>query len=167
MSLINIEYGALASSETLNKNYTYLNEKITNSVDSLNTSISSLLSNIASINVKLNDLSDEINETAEDFLSKITNLKNKVQISVNSASILPNWNGCFAIDDLSNYVAEYNGFLLLNPEADMVENIEINDFIFSISSFVFIPIKAGDIVKSSANWQDIKFLPTSRVVIND
>lgn len=167
MSLINIEYGSLASSDILNKNYTYLDEKIINSVNTLNTSISSLLSNIATINVKLNDLSDEINDATEDFLSNIVNLKNKVQVSINLASLLPNWNGCFVINDLSHYIAQYNGFLLLNTQAGMVENVEINDFSFSISSFALLPIKSGDVVRSTANWQSVKFLPASQIVISE
>ena len=45
MALENIEYGSLASSETMNKNFMYLDDKIANTAESIMTSISSILSN--------------------------------------------------------------------------------------------------------------------------
>ena len=60
MALINIEYGSLASSETVNKNFTYLDEKIAESNESIMTSISSILSNIATINARINDISENM-----------------------------------------------------------------------------------------------------------
>lgn len=167
MSLINIEYGALASSETLNKNYTYLNEKITNSVDSLNTSISSLLSNIASINVKLNDISDELNDAIVNFSSEINGLRNKIQVAINTASLLPNWNGCFSINDLNNYIAEHNGFLILNSGNELEQNITINNTDITIKGYMILPIRLGDVIKTSAVFEGISFLPFSQVVINE
>ena len=38
MSLTNIEYGSLASSEVLNQNFTYLDNKISEVIESLNAS---------------------------------------------------------------------------------------------------------------------------------
>ena len=43
MALINIEYGSLASSDTMNKNFMYLDDKIAESSESIMTSISSIL----------------------------------------------------------------------------------------------------------------------------
>ena len=47
MSLINIEYGSLASSEVMNKNFLYLDDKIAESNNSIMTSISSILSRLS------------------------------------------------------------------------------------------------------------------------
>mgnify|MGYP003308186977 CR=1 FL=1 len=43
MSLINIEYGSLASSDTMNKNFMYLDNKIAESVGDIDTSIKLIL----------------------------------------------------------------------------------------------------------------------------
>ena len=63
MALVNIEYGSLASSEIMNKNFIYLDDKIAESSESIMTSISSILSNIATINTRLNDISENITDS--------------------------------------------------------------------------------------------------------
>ncbi|MBR1776324.1 tail fiber protein [bacterium] len=50
MALIRIDYGALASSEVMNNNFDYLEEKITDVAESIITNNSGVYSNIASIN---------------------------------------------------------------------------------------------------------------------
>ena len=86
MALINIEYGSLASSETMNQNFIYLDNKIAESSDSIMTSISSILSNIATINTRLNEITENmgdsinsLNAVLEDYKSKTKLLKQNLQ----------------------------------------------------------------------------------------
>ena len=65
MDLKIIEYGSLASSEIMNNNFSYLDEKIETNSEATNTSISSLLSNIATINTRLNDLVETFSDSIE------------------------------------------------------------------------------------------------------
>ena len=50
MALTRIEYGALASSETMNNNFDYLDNRISTVVGNMTTNNASIYSNIASIN---------------------------------------------------------------------------------------------------------------------
>ena len=50
MALTRIEYGALASSETMNNNFDYLDNRISTVVENITTDNASIYSNIASIN---------------------------------------------------------------------------------------------------------------------
>ena len=54
MALINIEYGSVARSEVLNKNFLYLDEKIADSNTSTATNISSIFSNTPFLQYAIN-----------------------------------------------------------------------------------------------------------------
>ena len=60
MSLTRIEYGSLASSETLNNNFNYLDNRISNQVQTSTSNMATVNSNIASINASVSALSDSI-----------------------------------------------------------------------------------------------------------
>ncbi len=60
MALITIDYGALASSEVMNNNFSYLNQRISDVSDTVVTNNSSMLSNIST----LSNLITEINNSA-------------------------------------------------------------------------------------------------------
>lgn len=68
MALTRIEYGALASSETVNNNFDYLNNQIGDLSDRLTSNIAGVLSNIASINSAISALQ-------EDFEARISALE--------------------------------------------------------------------------------------------
>ena len=70
MALTRIEYGALASSETMNNNFDYLNGEIADLSDSLTSQVAGIFSNIASIN-------SAISAMQEDFETRISALENK------------------------------------------------------------------------------------------
>ena len=109
MALINIEYGSLASSEIMNKNFIYLDDKIADTSESIMTSISSILSNIATINNRLNDLSTALADAIETSNSNIEEYKSKTKILVSKNSMVPNWQGYKSIDDLNSYQVSANG----------------------------------------------------------
>ena len=87
MDLKIIEYGSLASSEIMNNNFSYLDEKIEYSNSNLNTSISSLLSNIATINNRLNDLSTALADAIETSNSNIEEYTGCVNMNCSKVNI--------------------------------------------------------------------------------
>ena len=62
MSLTNLEYGSLASSETLNNNFNYLDNRITTLSNSTVSGMATVNSNIASINASLSSLNDSVDD---------------------------------------------------------------------------------------------------------
>lgn len=175
MSLINIEYGSIASSDTMNKNFSYLEDKILELSNSTNTMISTILSNIATINSKLGDISDDIKDDAMSFESKLEEYRNKSRLAINKLSMLPNWSKCFELTDAeqSNYKVPTNGFLLLNPTVDAKGTLTINDSTVTLktrsgnydnaSQLYFIPVCAGDIASCTMKLIEAYFLPAAEI----
>lgn len=169
MSLINIEYGSLASSETMNKNFEYLEKKISDNTDSIMTSISSILSNIATINSRLADISEVIVDNNSDLNAKIDEYKNKTKILVQESSMVPHWNGCTSITINNNYTATRNGFLLIIPNSDNSGYLKVNSTLIenTLKSFLAIPIKKGDVVVSTLDIHSAFFLPITEINIEN
>ncbi len=71
MALINIEYGSLASSKTLNDNFQYLDNRISSESDNHITDIASINSNIVSINNSISQFNEETNENVENINTKL------------------------------------------------------------------------------------------------
>ena len=72
MALITIDYGALASSEVMNNNFDYLNQRISDVSDSVVTNNSSMYSNIST----LSDLITEVNNAARPIGQPLVRLDN-------------------------------------------------------------------------------------------
>ena len=175
MALINIEYGSVARSEVLNKNFLYLDEKIADSNTSVATNISSILSNIATINARLNDLAETVSDYVDEFNSVLEEYKTKTKILVNSATMVPNWNACELVESITNYKVPANGYLLLTPKNNAtgmltVNNVGVN---FKLSSGAYdnsaqtvaIPVKKDDVVKSDVVFTYAFFLPVLEVSV--
>lgn len=178
MALINIEYGSLASSETMNKNFLYLEDKITESSSSIMTSISSILSNIATINTNLSDLAETVNDYVEEFNTTLTDYKDKTKLLVNSVSMVPNWAGCYTISLATEFNSPSNGYLLILPETTSTGIISINGILsFNIkeiratydnsSQLISIPVKKGDKISCSIQTITTYFLPASEINIEN
>lgn len=75
MALTEIEYGSLASSETMNNNFEYLDNKITSVSEDIVSATASINSNIASINTTLTNFSEGTNKNIEDINSSLSVLK--------------------------------------------------------------------------------------------
>ena len=75
MTLIEIEYGSLASSETMNKNFNYLDDKLTNITEDINTNIATINSNIASINTSQENNNQAINTKIDQINNTISELE--------------------------------------------------------------------------------------------
>lgn len=171
MALINIDYGSLASSDTMNKNFLYLENRISESVEDLNTSISSLLSNIATINTNVSNLSETLSNKVTQINSTIDDLKTRTEIIVNNSTMVPNWKKCTYLSSINNYVAPSNGYLLMIPFSDAVGDITVNNIVFSFklkahvddhsAQLVSMPVKKGDVITCTTSLISAHFMPTT------
>ena len=169
MSLTNIEYGSLASSEILNNNFTYLEKKIEEAFNSTMTSISSMLSNIATINTRLSEQAEMVENNASELSSKLDDCKTKTKIFMQKSCSLPCWNGVSSIDLTKSYLAESNGYLLLIPQAGSEGILKINSTSIDCnnSEFVFLPIKEGDVVLANIVLQKALFVPVTNIMFDN
>ena len=168
MALTNIEYGSLASSAILNSNFLYLDNKIAEVSNTINTSISSILSNIATINSRLADLSEEIQssieECNENFVKSLSKQGDDLKLLINGFSMLPNWGECVQITDLASYTAPSNGYLLIYPQTTATGNIVVNNNTLAFkakggSQMAVIPLKEGDVLTCGMAITSSYFLP--------
>ena len=67
MALTEIEYGSLASSEIMNNNFQYLDNRISSVSETVSTNQAGVNSNIASINSTLTSMSEEIDADIEEI----------------------------------------------------------------------------------------------------
>lgn len=177
MALINIEYGALASSEVMNKNFIYLDDKISENSESLMTSISSILSNIATINTRLNEISENTSDSITNLSSIIEEYKSKTKLLVKKASMLPDWNNCMSISVSSNFTAPMNGYVLLVPDTITSGNLKVNGktVVFKVKNstsdysaqLTVVPVSDGDVVSCTAVITNAYFLPFKDIVLED
>lgn len=179
MALINIEYGSLASSEIMNKNFLYLDDKIAESYDSIQTSISSILSNIATINSRLNEVAENMQDSIEASSTTIEDYKTKTKLLIEKSSMVPDWTNCYAISINSGakYEVKSNGYILLLPTTSTTGNLTVNQksVVFKTKTnnydnsgqLVAIPVCCGDIVSSTATFDKVYFVPTKDVSVEN
>ncbi len=179
MALIDIEYGSLASSETMNKNFMYLDDKIAETSETIMTSISSILSNIATINTRINEVSESIEDSEEMLTSRIEDYKTKVKLLINKASMVPDWANCSTITISSNtsYTVSSNGYILILPETVGAGNLKVNNKTVTLkarvtnydnsSQLVAIPVADGDVVSTTTSVVSVYFLPVCEVSLED
>lgn len=179
MALIDIEYGSLASSETMNKNFTYLDDKIAETSESIMTSISSILSNIATINSRLNDITESMDGSMDVLTSSLDDYKNKTKLLVKEASMVPNWTNCVSIGLTKNqsYTVISNGYILLATTTIAEGNISVNGRTVVIkiingqydngSHLLAFPVCKGDVVVPYLEIQNAYFLPVKDIIVED
>lgn len=170
MALINIEYGSLASSDTMNKNFTFLENKISEVSTSTNTVISSILSNIATINSKLAEFADAIQESSKTCQSGISEVRTRARVLFNKMTMVPNWGLCYELtqSEKQSFSATQNGYLLLYPGDDLTGEIKINDIALNKNdNQIVVPIKTGDIMTSSVSLAKAYFLPAAEIAANE
>ena len=178
MALENIEYGSLASSETMNKNFMYLDDKIANTAESIMTSISSILSNIATINNRLNDISENMTDSVSNLTSKLDEYKSKTKILVNKACLVPDWLNCteIVLSADKNHIISSNGYVLMLPKNSYENTLSVNNSIidfrikgsyYSYGNVMFIPVFEGDELSTKVDIEKLYFLPSKEVVLED
>lgn len=179
MSLINIEYGSLASSETMNQNFAYLEERISDSNETIMTSISSILSNIATINARLSELSQTLEDDIYNLDTKLEGYKNKTKLLVSKANMIPDWLQATGItlSSTSVYTSPSNGYLLILPLSNGGGYIIINNQNYVLKQFnnsydnaselMVIPVTAGDTVKLTVGIISAYFLPVRDISVEN
>lgn len=179
MSLINIEYGSLASSETMNQNFAYLDDRISESNETIMTSISSILSNIATINARLSELSQSLEDDVDNLDAKLEGYKTKTKLLVNKSSMLPDWSKVTGITLSSSevYLSPSNGYLLILPVSNSGGYIVINNTSYILkrvnsvyeysSELMVIPVTSGDAVQSTVGLISAYFLPVREISVEN
>ncbi len=180
MALINIEYGSLASSTTMNSNFSYLDEKINTSNTQIDASISSISSNIATINSRITELAEDIASSISTLQSTIADYKTKTKQLVLKSGMVPNWSACSSATFTSgtSFTATSNGYLLILPEVAASGNITVNSqstvtFKTRANSYdnaaelVILPLKNGDVVSTTASCQSAYFIPAAEISVEN
>ncbi len=107
MSLTHIEYGSLASSEVMNNNFEFLDDRITTVAGNLSSAVSGINSGIASIN---SNLSESINDIESDLDTLETDVS-EVRTDFYSRYYTPNYNNAIAVNYTSGDTVGFNGWL--------------------------------------------------------
>lgn len=167
MALTNIEYGSMASSDTMNKNFAYLDDRISEVTASMTALISSISSNIATINSRLGDLAEEVVENAKDCSSRL----DKTIGIINKSTLMPNWDLCYelSISEMTDQTAAANGYLLLYPKSSAKGDLVVNETKIPLKArsnaddnsaqMFFIPVRAGDKISCTVSLTSAYFLP--------
>lgn len=78
MALTEIEYGSLASSNVMNNNFEYLDNKITDVSENLASSVATINANIATANTSISTLGENVNKSVEDLNTNLTEATNNL-----------------------------------------------------------------------------------------
>ena len=175
MPLTNIEYGSIASSETMNNNFSYLDNKIDDNMTSVTSSISSILSSIATINSTLSELSQDVNDALDELDSRVETYRTKTKLLVNKACVAPNWKICESITLSADedYEALANGYLLMLPGAYSVGNLIVGSTTVVLSASIYasqlicVPVMKDDLIRTTAGLTNAYFLPAADVSVEN
>ncbi len=107
MPLINIGYGSLASSEVMNDNFNYLDNRVTTVANNLTTTSSSIYSNIASMNSTFTQKTENIEDEIDNLQTDLTALRN----DFDSYSIMPDYAKAVTVNYSSGDRVGFNGWL--------------------------------------------------------
>jgi len=171
MALTTIQYGSIASSQVMNQNFSYLDDKITDTSSSIMTIISSIISNIATINSKLAEIENDAADFETELNSKLSLNQTKTNILINKICMIPNWNASFAVDLSSAYTAASSGYILMLPAANSSGNITVNNKTITLKScnsdnekasqLIVLPVQKGDLTVSEATLSSAYFVPAA------
>ena len=179
MALLNIEYGSIASSDTMNRNFSYLDERISDSNTQINASISSILSNIATINSRLSEISESFASSVSTLESTITEYNAKTKLLVSKSGMVPNWSSCRSVNFSTgtNYTATANGYLLILANSASKGNLSVNGSTVSFklrdnsydnaACLVAIPLMEGDVVSTTVTCQYAYFVPAAEINVEN
>lgn len=179
MALINIDYGSLASSETLNSNFLYLENKISNNTESIMTNIASIMSNIATINSRLSEIAEALADSDLNLNNKIDSYKSKTNLLFLQTGMCPDWSSCSVFDYTVNtdMVMPSNGFLLFAPATTGRGTVTINGVSVTLklrnsaddnaSMLIPIPVQKDDVVNCAVPMSNVYFVPAIVANIED
>ena len=110
MPLTHIEYGSLASSDVMNDNFEYLDNRATTIANNLSQTASGINSNIASMNSTFTQKNEELQEDISDLSSDLTDLRNDFE----SKDITPDYSKAVTVRNSSgggSLAIDWNGWL--------------------------------------------------------
>jgi len=84
MPLIHIEYGALASSETMNDNFEYLDDRVTSVANNLVSATTSIYSNISGLSISLSEQINDIESDITDLGDNLSDLRSDFESQNNA-----------------------------------------------------------------------------------
>lgn len=151
MSLINIQYGSLASSEVINNNFEYLDNRITSGANNLTALSSSMYSNIANINTTLTEQNNNVSELESDI--------NQLRNDFDSQDLSPDYSRSVSINSFP-YTVPADGYIhtaiaALEGTAELyINNNKVGHAYASTNTFYSMisgqyQVKEGDIVSVS------------------
>lgn len=172
MALTNIEYGSLASSETMNTNFQYLDNRISTVVENNISTSASINSNIASLSSSLSLLSSNINTS----IVNINSLIDELEGMIDEISFLPDYTKAFTIT--SPYTATMDGWIYAQAwvasgiesasiyidDMQIVLNQGLNNREGAHGPSAFVPIASGSVFRTSGNVHTKTFIPMKGVV---
>ena len=179
MALINIEYGSIASSATINNNFTYLDEKIDDSNTQINANISSILSNIATINSRLTEISENLTSSVSSIENTLSEYKTKTKLLVKNSGMVPNWSSCrsISLSSGSTYTATSNGYILILPNSSSSGNITVGNKTISLktcsdsydnaSELIVLPVKSSDSISTTVSCSAAYYIPAAEINIEN
>jgi len=107
MPLTHIEYGSLASSEVVNWNFEYLDDRITAVAGNLTSASTNIYSNIASLNSTISGQIDDIEADISDLESGLGDLRN----DFDTQNYAPNYANAIAVNYSKGSAVGFNGWL--------------------------------------------------------
>ena len=78
MALTEIEYGSLASSEVMNNNFEYLDNKISDVSENLASNVATINANIATANTSISTLGENVNKSVVNLNTNLAEATNKL-----------------------------------------------------------------------------------------
>ena len=161
MSLTTIQYGSLASSEVINNNFEYLDNRITSGASDLSALSSNLYSSIANIN-------DSLSEKTEDISSIESNLS-QLRDDFDEQDLWPDYTLGVSINSLP-YTVPADGFIhsaiagLAGTAELYINGNKVGHAYASTNTFYSMisgqyQVKEGDIISSNGILQWMKFFP--------
>jgi hypothetical protein len=164
MPLIHIDYGSLASSETMNDNFEYLDARITTVANSLASASTSIYSSLSGINTSLSGQIDTLASGLSDLDDDLDDLSN----AFNSQNNAPDYSRGVGIT--LPYTAEADGYVYAGVDGtDAKKYVYVNQKIvhghcgysggYNVYSGSLFRVSSGDIVSVDRNSGPYYFYP--------
>lgn len=164
MPLTHIEYGSLASSETMNDNFEYLDDKITTVANNLTSTSTSIYSNISNLNTSFTEQYQEIASDISDLADDLGILADSFAAQNNA----PDYDKGIGIT--LPYTATADGYVYAGVEGtDTVKYVYVNEQIVhghcgysggkTVYSGSLFRVSAGDVVTAGRTKWNYYFYP--------
>ena len=164
MALEHIEYGSLASSEMMNGNFEYLDDRISNLAETQASDISGVCSSIAGVN---SSLSEQTAALSSD-ISSLSSYAQAIRRDLNAKNHAPNY--ARGVGITLPYTASKNGYVYAGVDGiDSVRYVYVNNHVvhghcgysggYRVYSGSLFRVNQGDTVTCSRTYGNYYFYP--------